>query len=500
MNLIDTEFHKPDILDCISNLSADEVFTPPYVANLMLDSLPAEIWEDPSIKILDPACKTGIFLREAAKRLMSGLENKIPDEVIRRDHIFKKMLFGMPITELTGLMSRRTLYYSKIADSDLSVVKMDTPDGNLGFSRYEHQFQNARCKDCGTPYENVERGDAFENYAYQFIHRKDLSELKFDVIIGNPPYQLESSGFGAQATPIYQLFVEQAFRLKPRYVCMITPSRWFSGGMGLDGFRKRMLESKNFRKLVDYPDASEIFPNVQIKGGVSYFLWDKNYQGMCEVSNVLAGVKGEPRLRNLAEHDDVFIRFNEAVGLVNRIKEMNFSTFDELISPINPFDLPTNFADLKTKSWSGSIKVYNRGGFGYVSKKEITKGIDLLDKYKLFIPKASDGSGSFPIQVLSNPIIGAPGEACTMTYLVVGPFKSDKEARSAASFLRSKFVRFLVAMLKNTQDTSKSKFKFVPTVEMNTVWTDSDLYKLFKVTAEEQVLIESMIKEMPEQK
>jgi site-specific DNA-methyltransferase (adenine-specific) len=320
------------------------------------------------------------------------------------------------------------------------------------------------------------------------------------VIIGNPPYQLESSGFGAQATPIYQLFVEQAFRLKPRYVCMITPSRWFSGGMGLDGFRKRMLESKHFRKIVDYPDAAEIFPNVQIKGGVSFFLWDKNYEGKCQVSNVLAGIQGEPHMRDLSEHDDVFIRFNEAVNLVNRIKTLNLGSFEEIISAINPFDLPTNFAGLKNKNWNGAIKVFNRGGSGYVSRKEITKGVELIDKHKLFIPKASDGSGSFPIQVLANPIVGAPGEACTMTYLVVGPFKNSSEAKNASIYLRTKFARFLVAMLKNTQDTSKSKFRFLPQVDLSIEWTDEKLYKFFKVSLEEQSLIESMIKEMPDYK
>jgi site-specific DNA-methyltransferase (adenine-specific) len=309
--LAENQEHVPDILDCIANLSSDEVFTPPDVANQVLDLLPIEIWSNPDIKILDPCTKTGIFLRESARRLMEGLAKVIPDEVMRREHIFKNMLFGISITDLTGLVARRSLYYSKDASSEFSIVNFDDPDGNITYKRAEHDYVQGRCRVCGSPYENLERGDAMENYAYQFIHEEAASNMKFDVIIGNPPYQISDGGGGkgSSASPIYHLFVNQAFRLKPRYVSMIIPSRWFAGGKGLDSFREQMLESKNFRNLNDYPAAADLFPTVEIKGGVCYFLWDSKYEGPCTVKTHISGEEPTISNRYIGEHGDTFIRY-----------------------------------------------------------------------------------------------------------------------------------------------------------------------------------------------
>ena len=325
--------HVPDILDCIANLSSDEVFTPPEVANQVLDLLPKNIWSDPSVKILDPCTKTGIFLREAAKRLMIGLEQEFPDEALRRDHVFKNMLFGMPITELTGLVSRRSLYYSKDASSEYSIVKFSEPDGNIKYKRSEHDYVQGKCKICGSPYENLERGDAYENYAYQFIHEEEIADMKFDVIVGNPPYQLQDGGAGPSASPIYQLFVNQAFRLKPRYVSMVIPSRWFAGGKGLDSFREQMLNSTKFRHLADFPAAADLFPTVEIKGGVCYFLWDEKYDGPCEIVTFKKGENPSKSSRYLGEHGDIFIRFSEAIPILKKVQEKSTNFVDEQVAP-----------------------------------------------------------------------------------------------------------------------------------------------------------------------
>jgi site-specific DNA-methyltransferase (adenine-specific) len=497
--LVDNKSHVPDILDCIANLSSDEVFTPPEVANQVLDLLPKEIWSDPNIKILDPCCKTGIFLRESARRLMVGLEKAIPNEEERREHIFKKMLYGIAITELTGLVSRRSLYYSKDASSDYSIVQFKDKEGNITYKRTEHDYVQGKCRICGSPYENLERGDSMENYAYQFIHEEEVFKMKFDVIVGNPPYQIESGGFGAQATPIYQLFVEQAFRMKPRYVCMITPSRWFAGGMGLDGFRKRMLESKNFRNLVDFPDAADLFPGVQIKGGVSYFVWDKNYEGRCSVKTVQGEQVSEVTDRYLGEHGEIFIRFNEAIPILDKVLSKKLESIEEMISPINPFGIPTNFKDYEEKSFKGSLTLYSSDGIKFIAKDKVKQNLDWAGNWKVLTPKAGPGNDGYPHKILGNPIVTKPNSVCTMTYLIAGEFNSEQEAINFSNYLKTKFARFLVALRKNTQDVSKSKFRFVPKLDFKKDWSDQTLYRMFAITSDEQKFIDTIVREIVEE-
>ena len=496
--LVENKSHVPDILDCIANLSSDEVFTPPEVANQVLDLLPKELWSDPNIKILDPCCKTGIFLRESARRLMVGLEKAIPDEEKRREHIFKNMLFGIAITELTGLVSRRSLYYSKDASSEYSIVQFKDPDGNITYKRTEHDYVQGKCRICGSPYENLERGDSMENYAYQFIHEQEASDMKFDVVIGNPPYQIADGGGGkgTSASPLYHLFVNQAFRLKPRYVAMIIPSRWFSGGKGLDTFREQMLSSTNFRNLVDFTNALEVFPGTQIKGGVCYFLWDKNYEGPCEVTQIEDGLRSEPISRYLNEHGDVFIRFNEATPILEKVKQKESNFHDITVSSRKPFGILSNFKDYKDKEFKGAIQLYGVDGVKWIDKKYVVTNKDWIESWKTLVPKAGPGNDGYPHRILGVPIVAPPGSCATETYLVAGIFDSKAEAENFAEYLKSRFARFMIALVKNTQNLTKGGFRFLPVLDYTRKWNDQSLYKYFGIDEGEQKFIDSIVKPM----
>ena len=503
-----TGVHKPDILDCISNLSSDEVFTPPEMVNRVLDLLPANVWSNPNLRWLDPATKSGVFLREAAGRLMSGLSQVIPDEETRREHIFKKMLFGLSITELTGYIARRSLYYSKNAASDFSVVRFDKEHGNILYFKGLHHYVNRKCFHCGSPEGVLDRGDHLENYAYSFIHdnTKTLGKkyalsafgdsMKFDVIIGNPPYQLQDAGDSTGASPIYQLFVEQAKKLNPRYLSMIIPSRWFAGGKGLDEFRTNMLNDKRISHLVDYLDAGDCFPGVEVKGGICYFLWDSQHKGLCEITTVMSGNRLPSAKRDLGEYD-VFVRFNEAVSILRKVKAKGDPVFSSKVSTQKPFGFRTNFTNFRPDAFPGSVEIFANKEVGYVDDALITQNRAWLNKYKVLISMAYGAGEGFPHQIIGRPIVAGIPSCCTETYLVCGTFNTKKEALNMEAYLKTKFVRFLISLRKNTQHVTRDRFLFVPDIGSQSKWDDATLYKRFKLTSTEIAFIESIIKEMP---
>ena len=495
--------YNPDVLSCLANLSNDEVFTPPDVVNKMLDMLPQELFKNPKTTFLDPACKTGVFLREIAKRLIVGLEKKIPNLQKRIDHIFQHQLYGIAITELTALLSRRGVYCSKNPNGEYSVTKFDNNEGNIRFRHIKHTWKDGKCAYCGISKTSElgkdERGKSLEAHAYEWIHKENPEEIfnmKFDVIIGNPPYQLNDGGNGASASPIYHYFIQQAKKIKPRFLIMIVPARWYSGGKGLDDFRDEMISDTRIRVLHDFQNASECFPGVEIKGGVCYFLWDRDNKGLCRVINHKSEDVESLSERYLRESNcSLFIRYNDAISILNKVRRLKENTFDSLVSARKPFGFPTNFKGNR-KAESNSLILYENGGVAYVSKTAVIKGKELIDKYKVFISRAYGAGEQFPHQILGKPILGERNSCCTETYLTIGPFDCKQKASNAISYISSKFFRFLVLLVKNTQDATSKVYQFVPMQDFSKPWTDEELYAKYKLTQEEIDFIESMIKPM----
>lgn len=490
--------HVPDILDCIANLSSDEVFTPPELVDKILDLLPEEVWHDLSLKWLDPACKTGIFLRQIAKRLMVGLREEFPDEEKRREHIFHNMLYGIALTDLTALMSRRSLYTSKNANGEKSIAKFNTLEGNISYDNRPHTYRNGACIYCGNKQgSELDRDETRERHAYNFIHltSEEVKNMKFDVIVGNPPYQLNTAGHGAQAAPIYHYFIQQAKRLNPRYMAFIIPSRWFAGGMGLNQFRDEMLNDRRIKRLVDYPDSNDCFPGVSIEGGVSYFIWDKNYDGDCEIQTIIGDNDLDIVKRPLNQYD-IFIRQNQAIKILEKVKAKNEATVDEKVSGINPFNFATNFKDFDQINNPDKIKIYANKATGYIQRTKAQTHKEWIDKYKVLVSEAYGGAGKKPWQVLGRPIVAEPGSVCTFTYIVTNTFDSEEEANNYASYIKTRFYRFLVSLRKNTQHSSAKVFSFVPDLPMNQEWTDEKLYERYDINSDEQDYIKSMVKEM----
>lgn len=492
-----TSAYNPDVLNCLANLSNDEVFTPPEVANAMLDMLPQELFSNPDAKFLDPACKSGVFLREIAKRLIVGLADAIPDLQQRLDHIFHKQIYGISITALTSLLSRRSLYCSKYPNSKYSVSVFDTIDGNIRFKNTQHVWKNGKCIFCGAPQSEYDRDTELEQYAYEFIHTvkpEVIFPVKFDVIIGNPPYQLNDGGNGKSAKPVYQKFVNMAKKLKPKYLIMIIPSRWFTGGKGLNEFRESMLTDKHIKELVDYENFKDVFPGVDLAGGACYFLWDRDYEGPCKVTN-FNNKKTSTMVRYLDEYD-TFIRQNLAVNIVKKITSKYSIFLNNRVSSRKPFGLPTNYqpAESGIPCW-----FIQRVGLKYAIKKDIDDTRGYLNKWKLLVPKApiagqTDFSKPVSFYYDGNTRISKPGECCTESWIVAGAFDTQAEVLSYKSYIFTKTVRFLLLQTVVSQDVTRKNYCFVPDlINYTKEYNDTLLCDMWGITKEEWNYINSRI-------
>lgn len=496
--------HFPDVLETLAQLPNDEVFTPPKFANAMLDILPADVWSNPDYTWLDPATKSGIFLREVFKRLMVGLQDWQRDPDKRREHILRNMLYGAAITNLSADIARRSVYQTKnatgagVVDTAIKdwVVAFDDPDGNIKYVETDHTIIRGRCMVCHAPEALVR--EQRETYAYSFNHgtypTEEMVDMKFDVIVGNPPYQIGADGT-TRTMPIYQQFVKRAIAMDPKYVLFITPSRWFTGGLGLDEYRDQMINDRRLARLVDNPKLFDVFPQVEIKGGVSYFLWDRDHDGDCEFSTRIDGQVLSTATRDLREGHGVVIRDNAGAALVHKVLLASDESIENWFYPRLAFsqEWRTNYRGESEQPFVDSVALIHNSGIGYVRPSSFERNFDLVAKWKVLIPMAGDGHGREVSYVIGEPIAVAPGSACTESYFVAGAFETRTECENYAHYLCTKFARFLVLQRKSTQHITADRLRFVPALSMRRRWTDEDLYKHFKLSADEIAYVDRVI-------
>jgi site-specific DNA-methyltransferase (adenine-specific) len=505
---------NPDVLTCIANLSNDEVFTPPEFANRMLDTLAeawaanhqgANIWADKTVKFLDPCTKSGVFLREITKRLNKGLELEIPDLQKRVNHILTKQVFGIGITQITSLLARRSLYCSKHAQGEHSIAKsFASDDGNIWFQRLKHKWDGDQCRYCGAGKSVFNRAAGLETHAYAFIHTNDIKtrlaemfgdNMQFDVIIGNPPYQLASDG-GTRDVPIYQHFVEQAKKLEPRFLAMVIPSRWMASGLGLSDFRKAMLEDRHIRRIVDYERMDLVFPGVDFEGGIGYFLWDRDNTGKCDFTTVTGEETIGPISRDLNEYE-ILVRDSRGLNILKKVLAEGEPSIIDILSADKEFGWTSNFDGFREDKTPSDIALYyGRAGkrlVGGIARKDVTKSPHLIDKWKVMVSAAYGERGARPAMVLGPSFIAESPSVCTQTYLFFY-VDSKKQAESLRSYLNTRFFRFLVSLRKITQHATRATYTWIPQQTWNRVWTDEALFKKYGLSKADIAHIEACIR------
>jgi len=516
--------YNPDVLNCIANLSNDEVFTPPELANKMLDLLPQELFKNSNTTFLDPFTKSGVFLREIVKRLDKGLAIEIPNRQKRIDHILHNQVFGIACTELTSLLARRSVYCSKTANGKYSISRFDTEEGNILYKNIKHTWVNGKCKYCGASQSVYDRGSEAEQYAYMFIHtdnpKQFFKNMKFDVIIGNPPYQLSkatensTNNNAAFASAIYPIFIQQAKKLNPKYLVMITPSRWMTKtGQGVsDEWVDKMIASNHFIEIHDFIDSNECFAGVDIMGGVSYFLYSPAYMGKCRFVCHRREITSEYNDYLDTFSTGIIIRDPQAMIIIRKVIRIekdyyNTQSFADIVSPLHFYDklgqLSSNWTGYtKRKDKEHHIKFYlnkrlESEGFGWIRESDIPKNQDTIIKHKVFIPEANGSTGENAI-ILGMPFYGEPGSICSQTYLVIGYNNkyTKEECENVITYIKTRFFRYMVSIKKNTQHAPNSVYQFVPLQDFSHPWTDEMLYKKYGLTDEEIAFIESMIRPM----
>lgn len=471
--------------------------------------MPDRVWRDPSLKWLDPCTKSGVFLYHVAQRLMEGLKSEIPDYKDRLEHIYRNMLYGIAISELTGLIARRTLYQCKDASlGAYSIIKFNNPEGNIRFPEAQCEWKNGRCIHCGLSQKNARVAGEREAHIHPFLHM-DLSEIfgednmQVNIIMGNPPYQMQDSGYGKSSSPLYHRFVDRAKAIEPELLTFVIPARWYAGGKGLDGFRQGMLSDPQISLLADYPRSGDVFPDVDIAGGVCSFVRDKHHQGDCLV--IPNGKTKRATLRRLDAHE-VFVRDSKDVEILEKVqvmaKKRGWGSMDRVVRPRNFYGLqahklPSSVSDVPRSQ--ETILLITKDGDKYIPKDAISKNLDTIDYWKVTVSRtSSEHAGESDKQglrnVISKPRVIPPGSACTETYLIVDLFRQHEPSGRMLGYVKTKIFRFLLSLCTPTQDITRRCFEFVPVLPLDRNWTDEILYDLFELDSTDIKHIESKIK------
>lgn len=486
-----------------------EVYTAKLEIDSMLNLIPLEIWGKLDSSFLEPSCGDGNFIEAIIIKKIDyyiKINSIIKSEIEIQNDILVIVanIYGIDICDtnisqcrlrISNLLKNILVHkfnISKISE-DFEKILIDMVDKNyiVGNTLEESKKINLVKWEKIKDYSFKKSNYLLDNLiSEQKKSDKEIKESFFCVIVGNPPYQMKDMGYGASASPLYHFFVDFAKQLHPQYLSMIIPARWYTSGKGLNDFRQSMLNDLHMKILVDILNSKECFPGVKIKGGLCYFLWDSSYKGACTVTNNVNNQISNSE-RYLNEYS-TFIRFNNATSLLKKILSFNKQNLSSVVSSRDPFDFRTNFADFK----EDGVLIYARKKTAYVNKNQILKNINLIDKYKVLLACAAEGEGNYPNKIIGKPIVAEPNSCCTETYIVCSSFDSKIEAERFALYLKTKFVRFLIALKKNTQHLTKERFEFVPLLSMNKIYTDKLLYELFNLNLEDIDFIESMIKDM----
>jgi site-specific DNA-methyltransferase (adenine-specific) len=258
-----------------------------------------------------------------------------------------------------------------------------------------------------------------------------------------------------------------------------------------------MLNDNRITKIVDFPNAMDCFPGVDISGGVCYFLWERDSKSECEVStfkgNQVVSVMNRPLLEKGC---NTFIRFNEAISILRKISSQKEKTFDSLVSAQTPFGIISSFRAFKDNPFEGSIKLHTVKGIGYIKEDIVTKNKQFIKEHKVYISKSYGERGNYPYLFLAKPFIGDPKSCCSQTYLLIGPFSSKKRCENVISYIQTKFFRFCIMQRKNTQDAMRNAYSFVPIQNFDESWSDEKLYAKYGLSEQEIAFIDSMVRPM----